>query len=113
MADLEDVIAEPDELVKRRDSRVIDAQLALNDLAALAGELVNSILLAELLASIRDIKADAARAYSEVERFLLAAMGERKIEVPGVGLVESKKRTKRTAWRHDELIPVVVARALD
>jgi hypothetical protein len=33
--------------------------------------------------------------------------------VEGLGEVEIKRRTKRTAWRHDELLPVVVARIMD
>lgn len=68
---------------------------------------------AEILAALRDIKQDAARAYDEVEKALLALMGERKLEVPGLGVIESKRKTKRNGWRHDELIPVLVARALD
>lgn len=66
-----------------------------------------------LLAALRDMKQDLARVYEATEKHLLSLMGDKKMEVDGIGLVEVKRRTKRTQWRHDELWPVVVARALD
>ena len=69
--------------------------------------------LALILADLRDLKSTAGEVYSQVEHTLLGVMGEKQVEVAGLGVVEIKRRTKRTAWRHDELIPVVVARALD
>lgn len=68
---------------------------------------------AYVLARLRDIKQDAARAYDEVERHLLSIAGEKSYEIDGLGVVEIKGSPKRSAWRHDELIPVIVARALD
>lgn len=73
----------------------------------------NPELCAEILAMLRDVKADAARAYSAVEQTVIAAAGKKSYEVPGLGMVEIKKSTKRSAWRHDELVPVIVSHALD
>lgn len=65
------------------------------------------------LVELADVKRRAARAYDEAERRYLILAPEKRYEVPGVGLVEVSKRTKRTGWRHAELLPVLVARALD
>lgn len=87
------------------------------DIAWLAEEAARSDAevadVAHLLSDLRAIKKDAARAYDEVERALLSLMGERKQEIPGLGVVEVKGSPRRTKWRHDELIPVIVSRALD
>lgn len=70
--------------------------------------------LAHILALIRDLRADLQVIYREVERQLLDAMGDTKrFVVPGLGEIERKRGTSRTAWDSDGLRPVVVARALD
>ncbi len=65
---------------------------------------------ARALAALRDLKADAATVFADVEQHLLACMGERTLEVPGLGLFESKRKTKRTGWDHDALVKDVIAR---
>lgn len=69
--------------------------------------------IAIVLAAIRRARADLAEFADEVEKALLAVMGERNLEVPGVGLVEVKKATRRTKWQNHDLMVRVVARALD
>lgn len=66
--------------------------------------------LARALSALRDLKQDAATVYAEVEaRYLdhLEEYGQR-VEVPGLGLVETHRRTKRKAWDHDALIADVI-----
>lgn len=62
--------------------------------------------LARALAALRDLKQDAATIYSEVEERYLGSLDEygQRVEVPGLGLVETHKRTKRTGWDHDALV---------
>lgn len=86
---------------------------ALDTLMVAAKETADPITAALVLAELRDIKQDAARVYVEVENCLLAVMGERRLEVPGVGAVESKRRTRRTQWQHDDAFRAVVARIAD
>lgn len=42
-----------------------------------------------------------------------AAGGSREVLVPGVGPVKVRTKGAWTGWRHDDLIPVVVARLID
>ena len=63
---------------------------------------------ARCLAALRDAKADAATVYADVEKHLLSCMGERAIEVQGLGVFETKRRTKRTGWDHDSLVQDVI-----
>lgn len=69
--------------------------------------------LAQILAGIRDIKRQVSAVYDDCERLLLSRMDEKKLEVPGLGLVEAKRRIKRTQWDNDSLTKHVVALALD
>ena len=66
--------------------------------------------LARALAVVRDLKQDAATIYSEVEQRYLDALNDYgdRIEVPGLGLVETHRRTKRTGWDHDTLVTDVL-----
>ena len=67
-----------------------------------------------LLDAIRTLRASLAEAYSTVERRLIETIGDRRsIEVLGVGYVEIKTARRRTGWRHDEMIPAVVAKIVD
>jgi hypothetical protein len=68
---------------------------------------------AVLLAAAREARAGLAVLEKKIERDLIHAAGEKRFVVDGIGEVEIKKRTRRTAWRHDELLPVVVARIMD
>lgn len=69
--------------------------------------------LALLLDAVRQCRAELASFATEAEKVLLSEMGERSIEVMGLGLVEAKKSIRRTGWKHDELIAAVVARVAD
>lgn len=69
--------------------------------------------LAVVLAAVREARAGLAEFAAEVERVLLAEMGEKAIEVEGLGLVEAKRSVRRTGWDHETLIPHVVARLAD
>lgn len=102
-----------DELAKRAGALVQIVSSGLSDLLNAAGEILDAPFLASLLADVRDIKQDAARVYDEIERFYLAECGDKKLEVLNLGIVEVKSSVRRTAWDHDSLWKVVVARALD
>ena len=69
--------------------------------------------IAHILAGVRDIKAQAGEVYAQVEQLLLSVMGEKRLEVEGLGVVESKRKTSRKEWDNDGLWRVIVARALD
>lgn len=64
--------------------------------------------LARALAVLRDLKQDAATVYADVEQQLLGTMGDRRVEVPGLGVVEAHRRTRRTGWDHDALAADVI-----
>ena len=69
--------------------------------------------LALILADLRDLKTTAGEVYSQVERVLLGAMGERQVEVPGLGVVIAHRKTSRKAWDNDSLWRRLVAMARD
>lgn len=66
--------------------------------------------LARALAYLRDLKQDAATIYTDVEARYLGSLEEygQRVEVPGLGLVETHRRTKRTGWDHDALVADVL-----
>lgn len=66
-----------------------------------------------VLCAIRDCRTDLANLFAAVERDLISNAGEKRFIVEGVGEVEIKRGMKRTGWRHDELVPAVVARIVD
>lgn len=86
---------------------------ALNEVDVHHEQVTDPADLAHLLADVRDLRKQVGEVYARLETHLLAHMDEKRKEVGGLGVVEAKRKTKRTAWRHDELVPVVVARALD
>ena len=65
-----------------------------------------------LLVAIRDLRADLAFVASELEKGLLDRNPPKRFAVDG-NEVEVKKSTTRTKWQNDDLMKVVVARALD
>ena len=71
------------------------------------------IPLAIVLAAIRDCRAQLDDLYKTVETDLLAEAGEKRFVVDGLGEVEIKKQTKRTAWDMDRLVPAVITRIVD
>lgn len=67
-----------------------------------------------ILCMIRDVRAELAQFGREVEADLIAECGgDRRFVVEGYGEVGIKRKTKRTGWRHDELLPVLIARIMD
>lgn len=68
---------------------------------------------ATVLVAIRDARTHLADFAADVTTMLLAESGERSFTVEDLGEVEIKKRTRRTGWRYDELVPQVVARIAD
>lgn len=101
-----------------------DLVTVLDDLDAFVADLAEVLVdiiergdadeLVRVMVAIRELRADLANTYDLVERRLVIAMdGARHRNVPDVGEVEVKRRTKRTAWDHDALIPAVVARIVD
>lgn len=64
--------------------------------------------LAACLADMRSARAQVNEAYADVEKALLAVAGEKRFEVPMVGVVEVKRRTKRSGWDHDYLLRAVL-----
>lgn len=50
------------------------------------------------------------RKADEVEAELLAEMPEKKLEVPGIGVFESRKATDRKQWQHAELQSTLIAK---
>jgi hypothetical protein len=60
--------------------------------------------IARALATCRDFRQDAATIADDVEAHLLASMGERTLEVVGLGEFKVRRRTTRKAWDHDALL---------
>lgn len=69
--------------------------------------------LVHLLVEIRKVRAQLAEFADTVTKDLLAHADAKRFVVDGIGEVEIKKSTKRTQWRHDELLPAVIARVMD
>jgi hypothetical protein len=69
--------------------------------------------LALLLDALRRVKAAVGEAYQQCEAQLVACMGTKSREVPGLGVIEVKFKVGRRKWDHDGLWRVVVARAHD
>lgn len=90
-----------------------DTRTGVEDALRIAGDVCDFFVLADALIALRDLKATVAAAYAEVEALALSVMGDKKVEVPGVGLVESKKKAARSKWEHDDLFKHVVARIAD
>jgi hypothetical protein len=69
---------------------------------------------ARLLIAVRDLRADLGETVTTLERVLVQEMGRgRKLELPGFGLVEVRKRFKRSRWDWSALLPVLAARIID
>lgn len=97
----------------RLSAAIADAHQAMNDVDREVGEMTNPHELAHLLADLADLKKAASEVYRTVEAIYVGSAGEKTMEIPGVGVVEIKKVTKRTQWDNDALWRTVVARARD
>lgn len=102
-----------DELAIRADAQLQNLRVALHDLYNAAGEITDPVTLAGVLADLRDHRQDVARVYDEIEQWVIHQAGDRRIEVPNLGVVEIKSSVRRTGWDHESLWRAVVARALD
>jgi hypothetical protein len=60
--------------------------------------------LAHVLASLRDLRSVVSLLCDTAERCLAEAMPEKAVEVPGVGLIERKRKTARKGWDNDALL---------
>lgn len=68
--------------------------------------------LAVVLVAIRECRMQLASLSSTIERDLLQIM-PKKLIVAGVGEVEAKRTSSRTAWDYETLIPAIVGRVAD
>lgn len=69
--------------------------------------------LVRLLIDLRELAAGVRGFAQDVTRDLLALADEKRWVTPGLGEVTVRKQTKRTAWKHAELLPVLIARIMD
>jgi hypothetical protein len=69
--------------------------------------------LVRLIVAIREERANLATVAADVTKDLLAHADTKRFVVENIGEIEIKKSTKRTQWRHDELLPAVIARVMD
>ena len=102
-----------DELAVRADAQLQNLRVALHDLYNAAGEITDPVTLAGVLADLRDHRQDVARVYDEIEQWVIHQAGDRRIEVPNLGVVEIKSSVRRTGWMHDDLFRSVIARLAD
>lgn len=80
---------------------------------AKGGAVLNAEQLGIILCAIRDARTDLATLAARVERDLLLEAGERHFVVEGLGEFTVKRRTKRTAWQHEQMVAAVVSRVMD
>lgn len=95
---------------------------ALSDIAAeleaeydsgVDDELPTAEKLGVVLCALRDCRADLAVLAKKVEGGFLSMAGERYIVVDGYGEFQAQKKTKRTKWQWDTLVPAVISRVMD
>lgn len=66
-----------------------------------------------VLAAIRDCRAGLADLARVLETQLAEKRGPGAFTTPGMGEVVIRRSMKRTGWRHDQMIPAVIARIMD
>jgi hypothetical protein len=113
MADVDDVL---DAEVRTPDQLEADCEEVIHLLTRIwlhAGDSDDRDQLAHLLYTMGLVRRSVGEAFQRVEQALLAVAGEKKFEVPNLGLVEIKKATKRTAWDNAGLWAEVVRKARD
>lgn len=84
---------------------------AVQELGVVADVLVDRDGLARLMWEIRETRGRLSDVYGQAERMLLSEAGEKSFDVPGIGRVEVRVKKNRTGWKHDELVPALVAKA--
>ena len=91
---------------------VTDAYLAATHDALDVGGELDAMVRSRI--EVRDLRADLAQLERDLDARLVEAMGrDRKAVIDGIGQVEVRFSKRRTAWRHDELLPAVVSRIAD
>jgi hypothetical protein len=83
----------------------------LEELACVVDACVDRDTLVKLRWNLREARVHLDEVAAAADQHLLAEAGERTFDVPGIGRVEIKVKKKRTGWRHDELVPALVAKA--
>lgn len=101
------------ELVESANEHLAVLDRVLDLLDVTVTQLVDRDSLAAVLYALRDVKRRAAEVYSACERALLSEAGDKSFVVPNLGKFEVKRSTKRSGWRHDELVPVLVSKAME
>lgn len=98
-----------------REAQTLAAAIVpdLDQLERFSGAINDPAALADLLDSLRAIKKRAGEVYVEIERAYIGVAGEKKLEIPGLGLVEIKSAVRRTKWQHDEVFRSVISRLAD
>ena len=84
---------------------------ALDAIDSALEELVDRDLLATLLYDLRDSRTRVAEVYATCEARLLSEAGEKSFIVANLGKFEVRAKKGRTGWKHDELVPALVAHA--
>lgn len=100
-----------DELAQHAETHLTTLVALLDELDRLCDVQVDRDALAALLVGLRDVRTAVGRVYSNAERALISEAGTRTFEVAALGRFEVRKNIKRTGWRWDELVPVLVAKA--
>ncbi len=103
-----------DDIAGILQARLVNAAGWVSDLDADVQNVTDLDDLAHLLVALRDLKWTVGAAFDRCERHLaseLEAQGRRHLDVKGVGRLERKRKIRRTGWKHDELLPVLVAKS--
>lgn len=85
-----------------------DLELEYNETGDLSQE-----ALTVLVAAVRDCRAGLDVLGKRIEQDLIHNAGTKRFVVEGIGEVEIKKSTKRTAWQWDDLLSAVISRVMD
>lgn len=96
-------------------SVLLDTETLIAGLSSLSDQLEESDdpeLLAQMIVRVRRLVAELREFAATVER-RYAEIAPKAAEFAGIGLVEVKRETKRTAWQHDEILKRIVAMARD
>lgn len=66
-----------------------------------------------LMTAVRDCRAGLDVLGKKIEQDLIHTAGKKRFTVDGVGEVEIKGNTKRTAWQWDDLLSAIISRVMD
>lgn len=111
MTDLDIAGLDADELAAVAGAHLSTVADALNELDRLCDVQVDRDSLAALLVGLRDARSSLSRVFANAEQALLSEAGRKTFEVPGLGRFEVRRNTKRTDWKLDDLVPVLVVKA--